>query len=111
MTAVLLSTSSLTQLHCIWAPEGRVDVIRRGAPWWKKIGTQPKIEAHTLEMIEANNSHKGLELCCESLFQCWLRGAGEQPATWAVLLKALEDSNLYSLAKTIHSTLTTQFCK
>ena len=73
MTAVLLY--SLTQLHCIWAPEGRVNVIRRGASWWKKIGTQLKIEAHTLEIIEANNAHKGLELCCESLFQCWVAGS------------------------------------
>ena len=70
-----------------------------------------KLKANALDFIETSLAHGDSESCCERLFECWLGGAGVQPATWAVLLEALEDSNLYSLAKEIKHTLTTQFCK
>ena len=108
--AALFSAPRLDQLHNIWTPEERLDVIRRAAPWWKKIGVNLKFEYHALEDIEAT-FRSGSESCCERLFQRWLGGAGVQPATWAVLLEALEDSNLYSLAKEIRVALTTQFCQ
>ena len=62
----------------------------------------------TLQQIEADRSHEGVESCCLTMFQHWLEGNGVQPVSWDTLLEILEDCYFQDLAKQITAIINTQ---
>ena len=98
----------LNQLKSLWSHNNRVDIIRTVSPWWKKVALHLKFEDSALALIQANVGHMGAQTCCQHMFRHWLEGSGGQPASWATLLEALQDSGFYTLAEKIMDALTPQ---
>ena len=108
----LSSVPSLTLLTQIKTREGeKIEVIKAVAPRWKDVGCLLDFDAigKTLQQIQADNGHEGVESCCRVMFQHWLEGNGVQPVTWATLLEILEDCFFTKLAERIKASLTYEF--
>ena len=97
----------LAQLTLITTSGGqKIEIIKTVAPDWKNIGTLLDFDANgnTLSRLQANNND--VDSCCRYMFHYWLQGNGIQPATWATLVKILEDCNFNELAAQITTTFT-----
>ena len=93
--ALLSSRPTLGQLQSMWSPSQRIAIIRNVAPWWKWVARCLKFSSYFLNEIESSRKEDD-ESCCELMFQRWLEGVGVQPATWASLLKALDETRVFS---------------
>lgn len=92
--------SSLPKLHQIDCIEGNgkvVKVIRSTAAEWEQVATRLHLDHHIIEHIKRDNHYQTVP-CCHKIFEEWLDGAGQQPATWKTLIIALEEANFSELA-------------
>ena len=108
---MLSSAPRLAQLRVMRTPDGKkIEIIKSVAAKWRDIGDLLDFDASgaTLQQIQADEGQKGVESCSRSMFQHWLLGNGEQPASWATLLEILEDSRFVSLAADVRRHLTSQ---
>ena len=74
---------------------------------WKQVGAQLNFDpsGNYLNIIEADRGKEGVESCCQTMFQHWLKGYGEQPATWGKLLEILRDCDFRVLASDLEKAL------
>lgn len=74
---------------------------------WKQVGAQLNFDpiGNYLNIIEADRGKEGVESCCQTMFQHWLKGSGEQPATWGKLLEVLKDCGFLVLASDLEKAL------
>ena len=112
MAVELSSVPSLTLLTQMKTREGeKIEIINKVASKWKYIGVLLDFDkvGLTLQQIEADRGHEGVESCCRAMFQHWLEGNGVQPVSWATLLEILEDCLFTELAERIKAALTYEF--
>ena len=61
------------------------------------------LEDDTGSVVDAIvNEHQDTERITLKIFQLWIKGAGQQPVSWATLVQVLHDVQLNELAKEIN---------
>ena len=95
---------TLKQLQKLVCPSGsKLRVINTVAAKWIGLAIALNFEYSVIETVQGNNLE--LEPACISILSQWLKGEGEQPATWNTLLHALEHADLTVLAKDLRREL------
>ena len=97
----LSSVPRLSQLKLLHTHDGnKIEIINTIATHWKDIGDllDFDISGTMLERIEANEGSRGVESCCRSMFQHWLKGNGVAPVSWDTLLRILKNTCFSRLA-------------
>lgn len=89
----------MAELSVLKSPDGtkKVEIIKMMAPRWKEFDDT----GITLDLIRAEKRIHGYCVCCQDMFQQWLRGDARTPATWKKLIELLEDFRYRTLADDI----------
>ena len=95
----------MAELSVLKSPDGtkKVEIIKMMAPRWKDFGYLLDFDdtGITLDLIRAEKRIHGYCVCCQDMFQQWLRGDARTPATWKKLIELLEDFRYRTLADDI----------
>ena len=105
---VLFTAPRICQLSVLRSPQGKkIEIIKAVASKWRTIGYQLDFDysGETIQRIEADEGQKGVEACCQCMFQYWLKGNGVQPAVWDTLLRILEDCHCNNLTLQVKTAL------
>lgn len=90
---------TISQLQLLHISGRRLEIIKAIAPRWHHFGGQLNFDSDSRLLDVIRKNHKDdCESGCKEMFQWWLRGKGEQPATWRTLAQLLEDSDYKRLA-------------
>lgn len=83
-----------------------MEIIKSLAVEWKFFGCllDFDVDGTVLKLIEAE--YRGHPIvCCQEMFQKWLKGSGRQPVTWGLLIELLEDTEHKRLVDQIKEAL------
>ena len=69
----------------------KVKLIDTAAAVWDKVAIRLHFERHDIARI-ARDHHQQSVLAAKTVFTEWLDGKGRQPPSWAVLIKALKET-------------------
>ena len=72
--------------------------IDRVAPKWKTVTLHLHFDNHRIEIIEIDCHHQSVP-ACRTMFTRWLEGCGRKPKTWRILIIALKEAKLSTLAE------------
>ena len=92
----------LAELTLLQTADGhKIEIIKGVAAKWRDICVLLNFDkrGETLDRIAVD--HSGVESSCLAMFQYWLHGNGERPATWATLLGVLEKGGFPALSREI----------
>ena len=84
----------------------KTKIINRMAPYWRLLGIHLDFDGSgtELEIIDKRH-HSDPKLCCQAMFQHWLKGNGKEPHTWRTLIELIDDCDHEVLAKEIETAL------
>jgi len=77
----------------------KIEIIKTLAPKWQHFGDLLNFDSNgrNIDLIRANNPNDQ-QSGCKQMFQLWLKGNGEGPATWRTLAQLLEKFEYKALA-------------
>ena len=82
----------------------KVKLIERLAAKWEKLATRLHFEHHQIQKIKLDNPNSS-EGCCRTVFMEWLDGRGRKPVSWKVVIDAISEAELSSVAEDLTSIL------
>ena len=97
----------LSELQLLKLSGGRrIEIIKSLTPVWKEFGIQLNFDplGKMIDCVCATHSSSPEE-CCRKVLQHWLKGNGEQPATWRTLICVLRDIQQGKLAHDLQEML------
>ena len=95
---------TLRQLQLLDCPSGvELRVIKTVAPKLVRLAIALNFDYSVIETVQHDQSEA--ELACISILNQWMRGEGQQPATWNTLIKALRDADYCNLAEDLRREL------
>ena len=98
ITGTGLSASATPELHQLDYLEGNgrkvLKLIDTAAALWDKVALKLHFEGRDIARI-ARDHHQQSVLAATTVFIEWLDGKGRQPPSWAVLIKALKETELF----------------
>ena len=87
----------LNQLQKLICPSGKiVKVIESTAAGWMNLAIALKFKSNVIQIIQTDSL--GVVNASISTLSRWMDGESQQPATWSVLIQALEDASFTVLA-------------
>ena len=89
------ATPKLHQLDCLEENGKKVKLIDATAAFWDKVAIRLHFEGRDIARI-ARDHHQQSVLAATTVFIEWLDGKGRQPPSWAVLIKALKETELFT---------------
>ena len=102
---------SIKQLLVLETKSGKkIDLQTALAADWKKFGYFLEFDdnGQALDLIEKECGRSDPVACYQQMMRKWMRGSGEQPASWRTLVRLLKDFGEFgdALAKDIEDALT-----
>ena len=84
----------------------KIRIIKSMARDWRQLGILLDFDSSGTELdIIDKRHHSDPELCCQAMFQHWLKGNGKEPHTWRNLIELIDDCDHEVLAKEIETAL------
>ena len=84
------------------APQGKIKIINRVAPFWHELGILMNFDKSGTEINTIDRKYRGdPKDCCRAMFQHWLNGNGVKPCSWHKLIELIDDCDQEALAKEI----------
>lgn len=102
--AELNTRPNLRQLNVLKGNGQTVRVIDMAAAVWDKVADVLGFESYDISRIRTNNPQQ-CELALRNVFVEWIQGKGRQPKTWLVLIEALKEAKLESVARKLKCVL------
>ena len=103
------STPTLAKLTLLETRKGKVKIIKRVAPYWRKLGALLDFDEDGTQLDTIEQKWRGdPEDCCQNMFQHWVKGNGVRPCSWSRLIKLLEDNDQQSLSEEVREALNSQ---
>ena len=93
-----LSASTTPELHQLDYLEGngkKIKLIYTAAALWDKVALRLHFERRDIARI-ARDHHQQSISAATTVFNEWLDGKGRQPLSWAVLIKAFKETELFT---------------
>ena len=86
----------------------KIDIKTRLAADWKKFGYFLEFDddGQALDLIEKECGRSDPVACYQQMMRKWMRGSGEQPASWRTLVRLLREFEGNTLAQDIEDALT-----
>ena len=100
------STPTLATLSMLKTSKGKIQVIKRVAPYWRKLGALLDFDDDGTQLDTIKQKfHSDPEDCCQEMFKYWVKGNGVKPCTWNKLIELLDDNDQKALSKEIQESL------
>lgn len=95
----------LYQLQCLDSGGGQdMRVMDRMSAKWTDVALALHFDGNMIDSIQ-RDACREVKPACRTMFQKWLAGEGRRPASWKVLIQALEDASLGELARELKDAL------
>ncbi|MCG8625938.1 MAG: death domain-containing protein [Proteobacteria bacterium] len=91
----IIIVPKLHQLDYLERNGKKIKLINAVAAHWDKVALRLHFEGYDIDRI-AKDHHQQSISAATTVFKEWLNGKGRQPPSWAILIKALQETELFT---------------